>query len=100
MRKVDPMKKNNRFTTTFKAKVACAALRENKSISELSSEHGVHKTQINKWRKTMVDNGATLFERKKDKKRHIDVEIDELQRIIGQQAIQLEWYKKKFGHTD
>jgi transposase len=93
------MKRKSSFTTAFKAKVACAALRENKSISELSAEHGVHATQINKWRKIMTDHGAALFERKNGKKHQADVDVAELQRIVGEQAIQLAWYKKKLGHS-
>lgn len=92
------MKRKNSFTTAFKAKVACAALRENKSISELCAEHGVHATQINKWRKTITDQSATLFERKNDKRHQADLDVAELQRIVGEQAIQLAWYKKKLGH--
>jgi len=94
------MKRKSSFTTAFKAKVACAALRENKSISERSAEHGVHATQINKLRKTMTDHGSTLFERKADKKHHPVVDVEELQRLVGEQAIQLAWYKKKLGHIN
>jgi transposase len=45
--------KKNNFNPTFKAKVACEALRENKSINEIASENGVHQTQINKWKKNV-----------------------------------------------
>lgn len=92
------MKPKNNFTATFKAKVACAALCENKTINELTAEHGVHATQINKWRKTITEDSATLFERKNDKKAQSTVDVEELQRIVGEQAIQLAWYKKKLGH--
>lgn len=93
------MKRKNNFTATFKAKIACAALRENQSINELSAEHGVHATQINKWRKVVTSNSATLFERKTEKKTQT-VDVEELQRLVGEQAIQLAWYKKKLGHTN
>jgi transposase len=95
------MKKKNNFSAAFKAKVACAALRENKSINELSAEHGVHKTQINKWRKTVTENSATLFDTiGRNKSSKSDINVAELQRIVGEQTIQLAWYKKKLGHTN
>ena len=35
------------FTAEFKAKVAIEALKGNQTVNELSSEFGVHTTQIN-----------------------------------------------------
>ena len=42
------MKRRNNFSAGFKAKIACQALKENKTLNELASEHGVHQTQIAK----------------------------------------------------
>lgn len=92
------MTRKNNFSASFKAKVGCAALRENKSVNELSAEHGVHQTQINKWRKTIAENSAILFERKNNPNSQSGVDVAELQRLVGEQAIQLAWYKKKLGH--
>jgi len=39
----------------FKAKVALAALSEAKTLAELSSEYGVHQTQITRWKQETVD---------------------------------------------
>ena len=92
------MKRKSSFTAAFKAKIGCTALRENKSTNELAAEHGVHQTQINKWRKTIVENSATLFEKKANKGVVTNTDVDELHRLVGEQAIQLAWYKKKLGH--
>jgi transposase len=89
--------KKNNFTAAFKAKVGCTALRENQSTNEIASEHGVHPTQINQWKKTIVEQSPTLFERKNSKENNQNVDVEELQRIIGEQAIKLAWYKKKLG---
>jgi hypothetical protein len=48
-------------------------------------------------KKTLIENGSSLFERKNNKNKSQDVDIEELQRLVGEQAIQLAWYKKKFG---
>lgn len=93
------MKKRNSFSPTHKAKIACAALRENKTVNEISAEHGVHSAQINQWRKTVVENSHTLFERKNSKRTQEAVDVEELKRIVGEQTIQLAWYKKKLGHA-
>jgi transposase len=94
------MKKKSNFSAAFKAKVGCAALRENKTMNELSAEHGVHATQITKWRKVITQESSGLFEQKTKKPKATTVDVDELQRIVGEQAIQLAWYKKKLGHIN
>jgi transposase-like protein len=90
------LKKNN-FNSAFKAKIACAALRENKSTNEIASENGVHQTQINQWKKILVENSSLLFDRKNNVNSKQDIDVEELQRLVGEQAIQIAWYKKKFG---
>lgn len=39
----------------FKAKVAVEALREQRTIAELSSMYAVHGTQITKWKRQALD---------------------------------------------
>ena len=50
-----------KFTAEFKAKVALAALTSDKTMAELCSEFGVHKTQINKWKQELKANAAGIF---------------------------------------
>jgi transposase-like protein len=90
-------RKKNNFNSSFKAKIACTALREDKSANEIASENGVHQTQINQWKKILIENSPLLFDKKADKHNSENFDVNELQRIIGEQAIQLAWYKKKFG---
>jgi transposase len=46
----------------FKAKVALAAIKEEGTIAELSSKYGVHATQINKWKKAVLDGVRGVFD--------------------------------------
>ena len=43
------------FDTEFMSKVALEAIREEKTLAELSSQYEVHKTQIAKWRKRAIE---------------------------------------------
>jgi transposase-like protein len=40
-----------RHTAEFKAKVAVEAIRQQKTANELTTEYGVHASQINTWKK-------------------------------------------------
>ena len=43
------------FDTEFMAKVALEAIKEEKTLAELSSQYEVHRTQIVKWRKRALE---------------------------------------------
>ncbi len=48
-------------TPAFKAKVAMAALKGEKTLTELSQQFEVHATQITKWKAQLVDGAAGIF---------------------------------------
>lgn len=82
----------------FKAKVAIEAIKEQKTIAELSSIYSVHSTQITKWKKKALDFITQIFSDKFQQQQKSDDEmIQELYRQIGKLQVERDWLKKKIG---
>lgn len=83
-------------TAAFKKKVALEALKEDKTIAEIASKHGVHPMQVSQWKRDLVEGAEAVFsDRRGHKKESWDREA--LERKVGQQAIELDYLKKKLG---
>ncbi|MDQ6976260.1 MAG: transposase [Mariprofundaceae bacterium] len=86
------------YSKSEKARIAIEAIKGQKTAAELSSEYGVHGTQINKWKKLLLDNAVELFNQKPDnsEQQHIE-ECDRLYKKVGQLQIEVDWLKKLSG---
>jgi transposase-like protein len=83
-------------TAAFKAQVALAAIKGDKTINELAGLHGVHPTMIHTWKKQLLGNVEELFERGA-KTATVDHEAiqSQLYEQIGRLKTELDWLKKK-----
>ena len=88
------MKKRIQYPKEFKARVALEALKEVKTIAELSSEHEVHSAMISKWKKQLHDNIADIFIRKNDQDPDAKQQIENLYKEIGRIQVENSWLKK------
>jgi transposase-like protein len=84
-------------TAAFKKKIALDALKEDKTLGQLASQHGVHPMQISKWKRELIDGAETIFERKGPKRKRELIEREDLERKIGQMTVELDYLKKKLG---
>lgn len=94
--------KRKSHSGVFKAKVAIAALREQETVAQLASRFGVHASQIQQWKRLILEGAEGLFGvvGRPRKGGSDEVSVDELYEQIGRLKMELEWLKKKVGGTE
>jgi transposase len=94
-------KKQKLYQPEFKAKIALDALKEEKTMAQLSSEHDMHVNNVLNWKKELVDNASLIFNRSNTEKaakqelKEKDAQIEELYKEIGRLTTEVNWMKKK-----
>ena len=89
-------RKRRSFSGAFKAKVALAACRGEKTTAQLAAEFGIHASQITAWKKQLLEGAVGLFEDGRGKRAAEDATNDqELFEQIGRLKMEVEWLKKK-----
>ena len=83
-------------TPAFKAQVALAALKGDKTVNELASHFSVHPTLIHGWKKQLAAGAESVFGNPtKPASTEAEVRPSELFEQIGRLKMELEWVKKK-----
>ncbi len=71
-------RKRRNHSAAFKAKVAFAALKEEKTLAQLSSEFDVHVNQIKTWKNQLKENMANLFDTGLEQRKDQEAEMKSL----------------------
>jgi len=92
--------KKKRYDAAFKAKVATAALRGDKTLSELASQYEINPTVIAGWKKELLSRAKELFEAPSDKPSKAessasDERLKELHAKIGQLTVENDFLSVK-----
>lgn len=78
-----------------KLKVVVEALKGAKTLPQLSSEHGVHPTQIKEWKDQGLQAMRDRFSLRRGRKKRGEVEESRLFEEIGRLKIELDFLKGK-----
>ena len=70
-------------TASFKAKVALAAVKGEKTLAELAQQFDVHPNQITQWKAQLFDGAAGVFGKDKSEAAASSVDLKSLHAKIG-----------------
>jgi transposase len=89
-------KKAKQYTASEKAKVAMEAIKGDLTMAQISSQYGVHATQITRWKKEAIEAMVSGFSSKAKTQdiSHTDL-VNQLYQQIGQLTVERDWLKKK-----
>ena len=79
-----------KHSAAFKAKVAVAAIRGDRTVAELAVHFGVHPNQIHNWKKQLLDGAVSVFEGGASAEAATnEAQVDLLYRQIGQLKVEM-----------
>jgi transposase len=75
-------------TAAFKAKVALAAVKGEKTLAELAQQFDVHPNQITQWKAQLFDGAAGVFGKDKSEAAASGVDLKSLHAKIGELTLE------------
>lgn len=87
-------KKRRNHSPQFKAKVALAAVKGNKTLAEISAENEVHPNQITQWKQQLLENASQLFDKGSGQSSAFDDTLKTLHAKIGQLTVENDFLAK------
>ena len=83
-----------KFSADFKAKVALEAIKNQKTLAQLSEQFEVNPITISKWKSEFLENAAAVFSGQAAVKTEDSPEVERLYAQIGQLKVELDFLKK------
>ncbi len=85
-------RKRRNHSPAFKAKVAIAALKGDKTLAELAQQFDVHPNQITDWKTQLLERSSVVFGEKATKESGPDIQT--MQAKIGQLTLENDFLEK------
>jgi putative transposase len=88
-------KRQQKFTSEYKARVVLEVLKGRKTMAQISSEFGVHSTQIANWKKQALTGLKEVFSSKKGVQGSTETaKMDNLYKQIGKLQVECDFLKQ------
>ncbi|HHX51770.1 MAG TPA: IS3 family transposase [Clostridia bacterium] len=88
------------YSPEEKLKIVLEALKEERLITDIASDYGIHSSVIHRWKRELLESADRIFAVSKNakaaakEKQQREEEIENLYSQIGRLTTQLEWLKK------
>ena len=92
------MKSRRKFTKEFK-QTAVRRLNSGQSVAEVARALEVNPSELHRWRRELQEHGAKAFSGV-GKKRAEESRVAELERKVGQQAMEIDFLKRALQHVE
>ena len=92
------MMSRRRFSREFK-QTAVQRLQSGQSVAEVARALEVHASDLHRWRRELHEHGGRAFSGI-GKKRAEESRVAELERKIGQQAMEIDFLKRALQHVE
>ena len=86
-----------KFDPDTKVAIVLEGLKGNTTIAEVCRKYQISETLYYKWRDKFLEGGRRAFiSPENDRTKELEKKIEELEKIIGRQTVQIEILKKTF----
>jgi transposase-like protein len=90
-------KKRRNHSPDFKAKVALAAVKGDRSLSDLSQQYGIAQNQISLWKRQLLERSSEVFASGKGLAPNRESEIKSLRAKIGEITMDNDFLSRALG---
>ena len=90
-------RKRRNHSAAFKAKVALARLKGDKTLAELTEQFEVHANQITQWRNQLQERASDVFTTAAERSTSAGPDVKELHAKIGQLAMENDFLVAALG---
>ena len=92
-------RKRRNHNPTFKAKVALAALKGDRTVADLASQFELHPNQVQTWKKQFLESAAEVFDRAGGGSSELESQVKDLHAKIGEPAMEKDFLSKALGRV-
>jgi transposase-like protein len=93
------IQRRRKHNSSFKGRVALEAVKGEETVAELAGRFEVHPNQIHAWRKALVEEAGTIFEREHGKKakKADEALVAQLYQQIGRLKVERDFLEDGLG---